>query len=405
MTSTSTPDRPLFGSLVLCKGYCSLDELDVALDVQREADPPVRLGEVLIDMGKLTPEQVKMLLGLQGVTPAVARLVQESGPPLFPETRTLPTGERFKIGDVVLRTEGMTLEIVPASAQRPAPVQASMDEDTDPVPLFAVEEPAPAPPPAPTAAAAPAGDDRRQLLARAHEAVAKLLPFLHPHRTYALLAALPGLIAIVLPWRLATTGRWVYGVQGPGWLTFLLTAAAGGYLLLGDRAKPLSKGDKTALLSLSGLALLVSLWKLFSAPEWAMAMGAGIPLAMISAALTQLAAWPMKAVEGDRARTPLARLTRGWGELSGKGVKEKAERAARRDLLLKQAGEAALAKPGASDPDPVVKARQAVDAPGKPVPGKRERAILRLGRAAVDAGVADKALAEEVKALDQVLTK
>ena len=399
MTSTSTPDRPLFGSLVVCRGLCTLDELDVALDVQRECDPPVRLGEVLVDMGKLTPEQVKSLLTLQGVTPAVARLVQESGPPLFPETRTLPPGERFKIGDVVLRSEGMTLEIVPVSAISASTaatavvVAPSTSASTTAMPAV---DPTPAPP-----------DESKngRIFGKAHEAVAKILPFLHPHRVYVLLAALPGLLAIVLPWRVATTGRWVYGVQGPGWLTFLLTATACGYLLLGDRTKPISKGDKIAVLSLSGLALLLSLWKLFSAPEWAMAMGIGIPLALISAALAQLATWPMKAVEGAPDRTPLARLKRGWGELSGKGAKVKAERAARRDVLLKQAGEAALTSPAETDPEPVKTARKAVDAPGKPIPGKRERAILRLGRAAIDAGTAEKALAEEVKALDHALTK
>src|SRR5687768_17454080 len=148
MTSTSTPDRPLFGSLVLCQGFCSLDELDVALDVQREADPPVRLGEVLVDMGKLTPEQVKSLLALQGVTPAVARLVQESGPALFPETRTLPPGQRFKIGDVLLRVEGMTLEISPAS-----PVSASTSATAvvaaPPTSASTTAMPAVVPPPAP----------------------------------------------------------------------------------------------------------------------------------------------------------------------------------------------------------------------------------------------------------------
>ncbi|HEX7898390.1 MAG TPA: hypothetical protein VF950_11565 [Planctomycetota bacterium] len=400
MTS-STAERPLFGSLVLCKGLCTLDELDVALDVQRECDPPVRLGEVLVDMGKLTPEQVKTLLELQGVTPAVARLVQESGPPLFPETRTLPSGERFKIGDVVLRVEGMTFEIVPVPAIS-ASTAATAVIAAPPTSASTTALPAVVPP----AAVEPPAENKSGLIfAKAHAAVAKILPFLHPHRTYALLAALPGLLALVLPWRLFTNGVWSYGVQGPGWITFLLTSSAGGLLLLGDRPRAISRAEKTGVLALSGLALLLSLWKLFSAPNGATAMGIGIPLALISAALLQLVVWPMKAVEGDPLRSPLSRLKLALGELTGKRAKERTEKVTRRDLLLKQAGEAALTSSAETDPEPVKTARKAVDAPGKPIPGKRERAILRLGRAAVDAGVADKGLAEEVKALDQTLAK
>lgn len=380
-----TSDRPLFGSLALSKGLCTLDELDVALDAQRGSDPRIPLGQVLLDMGKLTPEQVKTLLALQGVTPAVARLVQEAGPAL--DARVVPAGERLKIGDVVLRAEGMSIEIVPTSTLTPSTATVL-------------------PPPAASAVEAPPLEAPRakRIFAVAHETVGKILPFLHPHRTYALLAALPGLVALVLPWRLFGNGVWSYGVQGPGWVTFLLTASAAGLLLLGDRPRAISRGEKIGVLALSGLALLLSLWKLFSAPDGATAMGLGIPLALISAALLQLVAWPMKAVEGDPARSAWARVKGGLGELTGKRAQERTGKMARRDALLKQAGEAALASTSDADPDPVKKAREAVDAPGKPIPGKRERAILRLGRAAVDAGLAE-TLAEEVRALDASLAQ
>ena len=86
-----TSDRPLFGSLALCKGLCTLEELDVALDAQKSSDPRIPLGQVLVDMGKLTAEQVQSLVALQGVSPAVARLVQEAGPAL--EKRVVAPGE------------------------------------------------------------------------------------------------------------------------------------------------------------------------------------------------------------------------------------------------------------------------------------------------------------------------
>ena len=334
-------ERPLFGALALCKGHLTHDELHDALDAQRDAAPAPPLGQILVDMGKLTPAQVDALLK------------EQSGP-------ALPS----------------------------------------------VEAP-PAAPPAPAAAEAvapPAESKLKAVLARVHDGIGRLLPFLHPQRTYLLLAALPGLFAIVLGWRLATSGVWVHGVQGPGWLPFLLLAAAGGWALLGDRPRALSRQDRGVILALSGLAVLVCLWKLFSAPAWAMALGVGAPLAFLSALGLQLCVWPMKAVDGDPERSPTARLKSAWGDLSGKRAKRRAEQLARRDTLLKQAGEAALKTAAEADPEPVKKARQAVDAPGKPVPGKRERALLRLGRAAVDAGLADKALAEEVKKFDQVLT-
>lgn len=319
----SAPTKPLFGSLALCRGHCSLDELDLALDAQREAAPAPPLGQILVDMGKLTPQDVDALLKEQSGEPAAA----------------------------------------------------------------------------PPAAAGPA------IHRRVHEAVARGLPFLHPHRTYALLALLPGLAAIVLGWRLAAGGRWVHGVQGPGWPSFLLLAAAAGWVLLGDRPAALARPDKRVLLGLSGLAAAVGLWKLFVAPAWAVALGAGAPLAFVSALGLHAALWAMKAADGDPARSPLARLKSAWADLTGRRAKARAATMARRDVLLQQIGEAALAAPSAAEPEPVKKARQAVDAPGKPVPGKRERALLRLGRAVADAGLAGKAAAEELKALDEVLVK
>ncbi len=340
----TTVTRPLFGSLAICKGHCTLDELDVALDAQRDAAPAPPIGQILIDMGSLTPAQVDHLLK------------EQSG-------GALPT--------VVAST------------------------DPAPEPPKAVVAPDPAP---------PAEGKGKALPAKLHEFVGRVLPFLHPHRTYLLLAMLPGLFAIVLPWRLGKNGVWAHGVQGPGWLSFLLLTAAGGWLLAGDRTKALSRTDRWTVLVLGGLAALAGLWKLFSAPEGAVAMGVGIPLAFVSSLLLHGIAWPMRPVDGDPAQAPLGRLKRVWRDLSGRRAKEKAELLERRDALLKSIAEAAVGTPpGADEPEPVKAARQALQAPagGKPVPGKRERALLRLGRALVDAGTTSQAA--EVRALDERL--
>jgi hypothetical protein len=252
--------------------------------------------------------------------------------------------------------------------------------------------------PRPTTVVLPGG-----LLGVAHARVGRWLPFEHPQRSYILAATLPGFVALVLPWRLGANGVWTHGVQGPGWITFLLSSIIAGALLLGDLPRPLSRAEKNGVLALSNLALLLSLWKLFSAPAGAIALGVGAPLALVSAALVQLVTWPMKAVDGDPRRSAWARVRRGLEELSGRRSRERAEKRARRDILLKLAGEAALS-PKEGEPEPLTRAREAVDAPGKPVPGKRERAILRLGRAAVDAGIADSKLIEDVRTLDQQLT-
>lgn len=251
--------------------------------------------------------------------------------------------------------------------------------------------------PRPTTVVLPGG-----LLGVAHARVGRLLPFEHPQRSYVLAATLPGFAALVLPWRLGANGVWTHGIQGPGWITFLLTSFVAGGLLLGDLPRPLSRAEKKGVLVLSGLALLLSLWKIFSSPSSAIALGVGAPLALVSAALVQLVTWPMRAVDGDPQRSAWARVRRGLEELGGRRSKERMEKRTRLDLLLQLAGEAALS-PIDGEPEPVTKAREALHAPGQPVPGKHERALARLGRAAVDAGIAEPRLLEEVRALDRSL--
>ena len=50
------------------------------------------------------------------------------------------------------------------------------------------------------------------------------------------------------------------------------------------------------------------------------AMGVGLPLAFLSALALHACVWPMKAVDGDPARTPVARLRTAWAvEMAGLG--------------------------------------------------------------------------------------
>jgi hypothetical protein len=53
---------PLFGALAVKNGFASESEVDLALEAQKEADPKPKIGEILLDMGALTPEKVNALV-------------------------------------------------------------------------------------------------------------------------------------------------------------------------------------------------------------------------------------------------------------------------------------------------------------------------------------------------------
>src|SRR5258706_317520 len=105
-----------FGALAVQNGYASSSEIEVALEAQRDGhEVPLKLGEILQEMGTLTPSQVSSLLDTQSrlrsaESPVVApALTQESGPPIkindaaLVATKVLKSGDRLQVGDAVFR--------------------------------------------------------------------------------------------------------------------------------------------------------------------------------------------------------------------------------------------------------------------------------------------------------------
>jgi hypothetical protein len=403
--------KDLFGVLAVRKGLATESEVDVALEAQRdnEGNAPL-IGEILVDMGTLTPEAVHTVLVEQGgrMSPSTApRLVQRSGPPVRLNGATLDgvgtagPGDRVEIGGAAFVLEGAPMELVGT------PVEAAATASTTRIPAAAVSPTSsttqlPAPTPAAEAPAAPAAPSepaapKESPFRKADALFARILPSVHNHRKYLALALLPGLFAVVLPWRLAAEQRWVFGIQGPGWATFLCSALALVLVMFGPRPRALLKPEKIAVLSAVGLALLLSLWKLFFPPAYAMAMGIGLPLALLSAIGATLAAAFMKAEPGAFAESAFGLAGRAFRDLSGKRGKEKAAAIEKRDELLRQLGEAALETKGgpAADLDSATKAKaeleKAKKATGpqakqavKAAEGKLRRALQKLGRAVVD---------------------
>ena len=93
---TSTPEL-LLGELAVRKGLATESEIETALDLQKQADPAqdqpaAKVGEILLEMGSFSEDDLKALLaeqsslreGLAAVADAPktpARLVQESSDP------------------------------------------------------------------------------------------------------------------------------------------------------------------------------------------------------------------------------------------------------------------------------------------------------------------------------------
>jgi len=128
-----------FGALAVKNGYASTSEIELALEAQKEgpafeSETPPKLGEILVEMGTLTPDQIKSVLDAQSrlrheetAKPDVvkfeeiqpAAFVQEAGPALtvngepLTAPRTLKSGDRLKAGDLLFKFSGESLEIIP----------------------------------------------------------------------------------------------------------------------------------------------------------------------------------------------------------------------------------------------------------------------------------------------------
>lgn len=157
----------LLGALAVNKGLATESDVETALDLQKQvesSDQP-KVGEILIEMGTFSEDDLKTLLleqtslreSVAAPEPpppaAAARLVQESSDPIEvngePVTapRALVQGDRVRMGETVLRFEGgEDLLLIPSKPVTPSSSTVEMPALT-PKPAASVPEP-PAPPPA-----------------------------------------------------------------------------------------------------------------------------------------------------------------------------------------------------------------------------------------------------------------
>ena len=422
------PDS-LFGAVAVHEGFASEAEVEVALEAQKDvAGVNPRIGQILLEMGALNQAQIDAVLAAQsryrsasGIPetlpadpPAPApraagsaspRLVQESGEPprvndeIVREPRLLLSGDRLSIGSSLFRFEGKVGSaplLVPAST--PA---ANTDVDKD------SEAHVPDPPPA-----APEVSPSRSILGALDRLAGRILPRVHNHRKFIVALAVLGIIAIILPWRIAKNGNTVIGLQGPGWLTFWLLGVSAGCAALTRVARPIAKIEWMVIAASSGLAFLSGAWKFALPPAYASGRGIGLYLTLASAALVHGACWRVRrstspAVAEDGASEPSAfRLARWanriWRDMTGQSAREKAAQIQRRDELLQEIGRAALAAnveglEADVARDAVEKLSAAERAAGadlrarallKAAEGKAKRALGKLGRHAIEKGVA-----------------
>ncbi|UCB44652.1 MAG: hypothetical protein JSV25_10565 [Spirochaetota bacterium] len=52
------------GQMLMESGMIDLDDLNEALEIQKSS--PQKLGEILVNMGTITPEELEMILEFQG---------------------------------------------------------------------------------------------------------------------------------------------------------------------------------------------------------------------------------------------------------------------------------------------------------------------------------------------------
>lgn len=428
-----------FGALAVKNGYASTSEIELALEAQKEgpafeSETPPKLGEILVEMGTLTPEQIKSVLDAQTrlreageAKPDVvafeeiqpAALVQESGPAItvndeaLTGPRTLKSGDRLKAGDLLFRFAGEAIEIVPKRELSPA------DSSTAILPLISpASEPAAEAPkveaPAPPAEPKPKLSEKILPVLRSIDGIiAKFPPALHTQRKYVLAAALLGAIAFILPWRIAGNGNSVLGIQGPGWLMLLLSLVPVGCTLFSRPGDPFTKVERIAAGSASGLALFIGIVKLFWAPSYATGRGIGLFLGILaSAGLVLASAFARAAGTAPATDAPTLGM-RLWkkmsgflGSISGKRAKELNAAIEQRDALLRKIGEGALEShkdlPEAAAAMQAREALQKADqeaadpktatvkgkAAQKAADAKAKRAFGKLAQKAIDGGLA-----------------
>jgi hypothetical protein len=423
------PDS-LFGAVAVLEGFASEAEVEVALEAQKDvAGANPRIGQILLEMGALNQAQIEAVLDTQsrfrsasGVPERLPqesaaaqplspdshpRFVQESGEPpqvndeIVREPRLLAPGDRLVIAGARFRFEGNAGAaplLVPAASSKPA--EPATPAEAPPAPVETV--------PSTAAESAPS----EPVLSILDRMASRLLPRVHNHRKYLVALAALGLLAIVLPWRIAKNGNTVIGLQGPGWLTFWLLGVSAGGAALTRVARPIGKVEWIVIASSSGLAFLSGVWKFALPPVWASGRGVGLYLTLVSAALVHGVCWLIRgssspAVAEDGAAEPAALKLARWAnrifrDMTGKSAQEKAAQIQKRDDLLQEIGRAALAAKVVGleadlARDAAAKFAAAEAAAGadlkaramlKAAEGKAKRALGKLGRSAIEKGVA-----------------
>jgi len=429
--AVSTQKDLLFGALAVKKDLATESEIDLALEAQKGADSPARIGEILVEMGTLRPEQIDELLaeqkklratngGSEASAPAApsapprqgVRLTLESGGTLtvndvpLSAPHLLKSGDRLRVGEAVLRFESDAGDAPPVEVlrARPAAEPEMAAAEFSAEPKGSAASPAPSAPPAAASsdtaavpAAAPQAEAPKKsfletikpILQGIDRGITKVLPKVHNQRKYIVAAAVLGFLAFILPWRVAKNGITVLGIQGPGWFNLLLLSVPLGAAVLTRVALPFAKIERIVAGSFAGLGVLVVVWKLVSLPAWAAGRGIGIWLMLFSSLAVLAATWlarPAAAEAGGGAQEPTggARLWKKalelFGAISGRAAKEKNAAIQKRDDLLQKVGEAAW---GAK-----------VDGPEGEAAGKAKEAVTEAQKQATD----EKDATESVKA-------
>lgn len=418
-----------FGALAVKNGFASPSEVELALEAQKEGpaaekDSPHKLGEILAEMGTLTPTQIQAVLEAQtrlrqaeAAPPPVrfeeiesSAFVQEAGPALrvndepLSGPRTLKSGDRLQSGDLVLQFSGDPVEIRP----RIAPGAADPDTTTLSIPAVLPPAEAKSSDPAPAPAAPKPGLSEKVLpaLRTIDGLVARIPPAsLHTQRKYVLAGALLGWLALILPWRIAANGNTVTGIQGPGWLTALLLLVPVGSTLRSRSTRPFTRIERFASTGAAGLAALIGLLKIVFQPAYATGRGGGLFVGLL-ATLAVLAAAAFARAGGAGADGAALgaqlwkKLADFLGSVTGKRAKDLNAAIELRDGLLKKIGEAALAAhPALPEAAAAVQAREALLKAGqeagdvrakaalKAAEAKAKRAFAKLAQKALDGGL------------------
>jgi type IV pilus assembly protein PilB len=160
--TTATKQRPRLGDLLVCRGLITAEQLASALDVQSRGEQARLLGEILVDLGYASPEQVLSAvaeacsvpfarLTPQLVDPAVRSalpeaFIQAHGVlPLFRVRGVLTVASsepsNLFLGDEIAHASGLSVQIVAAT---PENIYQMLDETraSDPAAPSLAEEPA-----------------------------------------------------------------------------------------------------------------------------------------------------------------------------------------------------------------------------------------------------------------------